>query len=430
MPFHIFLSQSLSTLTGGLTVWKIAKDVFLFLVTMFTICLVYQKGKAPRWFWGLVGVTAAYGALHLLVWAFHPHLYRTSALLGTIYNVRLLCFAVVGSGAVLLHERKFVFSSMMRVVLGVSTVVALLGVVQYFLPPDILTHVGYSIARGARPDFFIDNNPAFPRIMSTLRDPNSLGAYLLVPIATLTYLVIFLKLTARRRALALLALMLHVAALYLTFSRSAWAAGLVTMGLVVWWRYSSQFVRALRKWWPVAAVAVFLIIFGAYAERNNGIVSHTTTAQVGQYDSNQFHWLYVQRGLTGMVREPLGHGPGTAGLASIQNPGGGLLTENYYVQLGYEIGFVGLAVFIAVTVWLYVRLWRRHDGWTVVLLSSFWAYVLMNMLLHTWSNEAVAAQWWLLAGMALAVPLAQPYEAARRLRPVSRHHTARRRRSL
>jgi hypothetical protein len=177
---------------------------------------------------------------------------------------------------------------------------------------------------------------------------------------------------------------------------------------VVGWRFSSQFVQVLRRWWWMILALVVLAAGVIFLLRHNttvnGVLTHSTTAQVGQYDSNEYHWIYVQRGLQGIWHEPFGHGPGTAGLASIQNPNGGLLTENYYVQLGYEVGVIGLALFTAVSVWLYRRLLGRHDGWTVMLLASFWGYVVMNLVLHTWSNEAVATQWWLLAGLALVVP--------------------------
>ena len=43
MPFHIFLAQWLSTLTGGLEVWKVGKDILLALLVVFTICLVLQR---------------------------------------------------------------------------------------------------------------------------------------------------------------------------------------------------------------------------------------------------------------------------------------------------------------------------------------------------------------------------------------------------
>jgi len=359
----------------------------------------------------LVAATVGYGLLHIAVWALHPYIYAGSAWLGTTYNVRLCCLAVVGAGAALLTPSMFTFSSIRRVVLGVSSVVALLAVLQYWLPKDILMHVGYSLDRGVRPNFFIDDNPLFPRVMSTLRDPNSLGAYLLLPVALLLGLVVRVRaLTTQKQVFLGGLVVLHVTALYMTFSRSAWLGATIIAGTIFCWQFSSQYVRILRKWWLVGGVALLLLSTAVYALRHNtlldGILTHSTAAQVGSIDSNQYHWLYVRRGLEGILRQPLGHGPGTAGLASIQNPTGGLLTENYYVQIGYEVGMLGLALFIGVNAWLYVRIRLRHDEWTMPLLASFWAYVLMNMLLHTWSNEAVAAQWWLLAGMAISVPLA------------------------
>ena len=64
---------------------------------------------------------------------------------------------------------------------------------------------------------------------------------------------------------------------------------------------------------------------------------------------------------------------------------------------------LGLLVFVAINVLLYARLARRKDEIGAVLLATFWAYVLINMLLHMWSVEAVACQWWLLAGLVAGI---------------------------
>jgi len=406
MPFHVFIAQSASLATGGLEAWKIGKDVFLAVLTVFTICLVLWKKRAGRAFAVLVTVTAVYALLHLVEWWLHPHIYDRSAVIGTIYNVRVLCFAVLGYGAALLTPYKFAFRSITKVVIAVSTVVVLLGLLQYVLPKDILTHFGYSLDRGVRPNFFIDDNPAFPRIMATLRDPNSLAAYLLLPLALLATRLMHIRDYGRRRQILLVGLFAaHAVALYLTFARSAWLGAAVMFGVIVWWQFSSQFVHIFRRWWPVCIVLILLAGAALFTQRHNaaldGILTHSTSAQVGQYDSNEYHWLYVKRGIEGIWHNPLGHGPGTAGLASIQDPHGGLLTENYYVQIGYELGVAGLALFIGVQAWLYMQVMRRRNEWKMPLLAAFWAYVVMNMLLHTWSNEAVAAQWWLVAGIAL-----------------------------
>lgn len=409
MPLHIFLSQSLSLLTGGLDVWKVAKDVTLALAATFTICLVFWEKKGSRAFWGLVAFTGVYAGLHLLLWGLNRDIYERSALLGTVMNLRLPVFAILGYGAYLLMPSKFVFSSLIKIILGVSTVVAALGLLQIFLPPDILTHVGYGLDRGARPAFFIDDNPDFPRIMSTLREPNALAAYLLVPIGLLAGLVLRARQSWRRRALVAV-LGLHLLAVYLTHSRSGMLATVVVLGLVSVWQYRVACRKFAARWWPALAAVGLIFAASGLALRNQpfvqGFITHSTPDEsVDDLDSNDYHWLFFRRGVEGIMQEPLGHGPGTAGLASIQNPAGSFLTENYYVQVGYEVGIVGLAMFIALNVWLYVRLrWHMASSSLVpVLLAAFWGYFLINMLLHIWANEAVAAQWWLLAGIALGV---------------------------
>ncbi len=419
MPFHIFLSQSLSLATGGLEAWKIGKDVFLAVAVLFTICLVFWRKQGSRAFWVLCGLSLAYALLHLVVWGANPDIYGRSAILGLVMNLRVPAFAVLGYGAyiLLLSTRqtkvpsKFVFSSLTKLVLGVSTVVVILGLVQYVLPKDVLTHVGYNLDRGVRPAFFIDDNPAFPRIMSTLREPNALAAYLLVPISLIASLLTSKQLR-RPQWLVLAALGgLHIAALYLTFSRSALAGLVICLGLVYGWRYQQTVTAGLRRWWPVALVSLAVIGAVGFGLRNNqqlqGVVSHSTPDSAGtnDLDSNDYHWLYIQRGVEGIVDRPFGHGPGTAGLASIQNPHGGLLTENYYVQIGYETGILGLLWFVGLQVFIYCRLHRQPSTpLRNALLVSFWAYICINMLLHSWGNEAVAAGWWLLAGMVMAAP--------------------------
>lgn len=403
MPFHIFLSQWLSLLTGGLEAWKIGKDVLLMVLVLFTICLVFLQGRATRFFKVLAGAAVVYGLLHLGLWAAHPDLYERTAVLGTVYNVRLLGFAVVGAGAGLLVA-KFAFSSVIKLVLGISTAVTVLGLIQYFLPNDILTHVGYSLERGVRAAFFIDDNPLFPRIMSTLREPNALGAYLILPATLLSLLAFRVKDINKRYILGGL-LGLHLIAIFLTQSRSAWLALLVSLTLAFFWQHREWFTQFIKRFWYVWTALVVVVAAGAMLLRDTAffqsyIIHSNKSEQAQDLDSNDYHTLLIKQGLEGVRDQPLGHGPGTAGIVSIQNPDGGQLTENYYIQIAYEAGLPGLALFVAVNVWLYAKLWRRKDYIGVALCAAFWAYFVTNMMLHTWSNEAVAAQWWILAGMA------------------------------
>jgi hypothetical protein len=401
MPFHIFLAQSLSLITGGLEFWKIGKDVLLLGLVVFTICLVFLQGRATRFFKVLVGLGLVYGLLHVILWVTHHDLYQRTAAVGTIYNVRLFGFAILGAGALLLA--KFAFSSVVRLVLIVSTVVAALGLLQYVLPNDLLTHFGYSLDRGVRPAFYIDDNPLFPRIMSTLREPNALGAFLVLPTTLLSLLLFRIK-DINRRYIVGGAFGLHLIAIFLTQSRSAWLALLVSLVLAFFWQHREWFTTFIKRFWYIWAALVVILVSGVLLLRNThfiqGYIVHTSAARTSELDSNDYHALLIKQGLEGVRKQPLGHGPGTAGIVSIQNPDGGQLTENYYIQIAYEVGIPGAALFIGANIWLYAVLWRRKDYIGVALCASFWAYFVTNMMLHTWSNEAVAAQWWILGGMA------------------------------
>lgn len=405
MPFHVFLAQWLSTITGGLSVWKGAKDAITALLVAFITILVFFKVKnraQRKLFFTFLIFALCYLLLHFAIWALNPSIYKPAAILGTVYNSRLIWYLLIGMGAGLLLPKDLKPEKVLRLAIIVSTLVCVLGVLQYYLPKDILTHFGYTLARGVRPAFFIDDKSDLPRIMSTLKDPNSLGAFLILPITALFY-QLAIKRDKRRMLLSGL-LALHGLALFLTFSRSAWLAVVVSLAVLVAHQSRKAIKPIFIKYWPLIIGVVLLggsLLFSArhkYVIQN--VIEHSDKSTTAQYDSNGYHLEYVKRGLKGMAQKPLGHGPGTAGIVSIQNPKGGLLTENYYVQIGYEVGIIGLLLFIAINVLVYLQLLKNQAGIARVLLCSFWGYVVVNMLLHTWSNEAVALQWWLLAGVA------------------------------
>jgi O-antigen ligase len=108
-----------------------------------------------------------------------------------------------------------------------------------------------------------------------------------------------------------------------------------------------------------------------------------------------------QKGIDGIAADPEGRGPGTAGLVATKLSNG-LLTENYYLQIGYEVGIAGLLMFIGLLVVVLRQLWTLRQSFLAqTLLASFVGLAFMNLLLHTWANEAVAASWWLLTGILL-----------------------------
>lgn len=400
MPLHIFIAQSASLVTGGLEVWKVAKDFVLLGGLALTIGIVLYTGaykKDSRYKWLLI-LSLTYGLIHLLVWRQNPAVDTGNALLATAYNCRLPGFALLAWGAVLIYPGKVRIQSLLRVAVAVSSLVCLLGIIQYLLPKDILMHVGYSLERGARPAFFIDNKPDLPRIMSTLRDPNSLGAYLIFPI---TLLVVAWLRRAGSKILVGGLLLLHGWVLLLTFSRSAWLGCVVSVFLVVVWHFKQRLAIFTRKYAPLIALTMAGLLVGIFLLRDQYLVQNVVfhaDENTKLTDSNNLHVELARQGLEGIVGKPLGHGPGTAGLVSIRTRTAVVLTENYYIQIGYEVGILGLILLLLIMGLMLQWLVQIRGPAAMALTASFIGIFLCSLLLLTWSNEAVATQWWLLAG--------------------------------
>lgn len=407
MPFHIFLSQWLSTFTGGLDAWKAGKDVITGLVFAFSVALVaFYNKKIPRLYWLFVAFSAAYIGLHLLIFAVNRETSFQVALLATAYNGRLFWYLIIGMSAVLLLRKGPDLSGVLKLVLGVSTLVSLFAVVQYFLPSDFMTHFGYAVERGVKPNFFINEDPAFPRAMSTIRDPNSLGAYLIVPLTLLVGLI--MKKRHDRRLLVVL-FGLHLAALYLSFSRAAWGGTIVAFMVLAFLLYRQASLAILKRFWLLLVIVPIVFAAVGYTLRDNSlarsvIFRYDDTNAPSQLDSDALHLDLAIEGAENVAKRPLGSGPGTAGVVSIQNQWDtARLTENYYLQIAGEIGVAGLFAFVAAWGFVAKRLLDKSSFINNLLLASAAAYALMALIMHLWINEAVAAQWWLLAGVVLGI---------------------------
>lgn len=424
MPFHIFLSQWLSTFTGGLDVWKIAKDVVTaFLVSILVISVLLLK-KYTRTYLLFVGFAVVFLLLHvgLLFGTDQP---LDNGLLATVYNNRLAWYFLIGYSLVLLAPKTVTTRKFTKILLVVSTIVCLIGFAQWLLPKDIMTHFGYSVDRGTKPAFFIDDKPDLPRVMSTIRDPSSLGVFLILPITILVGALISLWNTKRRQLICGL-LLLHILVLFWTFSRSALLGVILAVGVLLVLHYGSLLKKHASKIF-VSAMIALLILFGlVYVLRDQYIVQNvvfhadeSTTLE----DPNELRLKFMGETIEGIGNEPEGHGPGTAGLVSIRSENGrGLLTENYYLQIAYEVGIIGLILFLIFIGLILSRLWKgRVSQANQVLIASLIGVSFTALLFHTWSNEAIAAAWFVLAGVAVAatdqeLPVDASYKAKRQPR--------------
>lgn len=291
-------------------------------------------------------------------------------------------------------------------VLAVALPVMAFGFLQYtILPDDILGHFGYSRENGVLSSFHIDNKPDLERVTSTLREPNVYGAYLLIIISIVSALILKSRnRQVRNTAIGLLGL--TVLNLYFTFSRSAWVGGAVSVLFFGYW----SILRGLDKKiilrvLVVGSVIASLCLASLFVARNTyfvkNVIFHADESTVLE-DPNELRLRFFRESIELTIANPIGYGPGTAGLVSIRNDEQGVvLNENYYLQIAHEVGVLGLVLFIAILALAFIRLISRLEkGWFYIALTmSLIGLSFTNLLVHIWPSEAVTYTWWGLAGL-------------------------------
>lgn len=412
IPFHIFLSQWLGLLVGGLSFWKVAKDILVIFLFLSTTITVIAKKKQKDWlkFKDLTILIIIYGILHIVTFLLNRKTSVDVAVLATVYNNRFFWLLLSGINIkILLKKQKFNKYNLIKIILTVSTIVCLLGLFQWFLPKDILSNFGYSVELGAKSHFFINENPNYPRVFSTLRDPNSLGAYLIIPILLITQLLVKNK----KKLMFIGLFLLHLLVLFLSFSRASWGGLIIALTCLVALNHKTKAKSILKKYWAVLCCLLILlsVLIASISQTSvfRSIILKANDANNSrEMDSDELHVDFVKKGVTDIIKNPFGDGPGTAGIVSIQNNNGGRLTENYYIQIALEVGIVGLIVFLSIWFLVIKKLLSQPQSiLNTTLLCTTAGYVVMALVMHLWTNEAVAYTWWGLAGLVIYINTAK-----------------------
>jgi hypothetical protein len=133
------------------------------------------------------------------------------------------------------------------------------------------------------------------------------------------------------------------------------------------------------------------------------VLFHTDVTSQASQSSNDVRFQNLERGLKDVETDPLGDGPGTAGPESVRNNNKSRIAENYYLQIGQEVGWIGLGLFLAINGIVAWLLWQRRDQYLALgLLASLIGISFVNLLSHAWRDDTLALLWWGLAGVALS----------------------------
>lgn len=407
MPFHAFLTVWGSSLLGHYTAFRLWKEALLLICIIGALYLVMTDGKirSHTLTRRLVWLIFAYVAVNV-VWglvALHQHTLTAKALgYGLIVNLRFLIFFLITWSVALRSSR--LRRSWQWLVLAPAAAVVVFGLLQALvLPHNFLSHFGYG-PNTIVPFETINNNAQYIRIASTLRGANPLGAYIMVPISLLAGLLI----TGRRSWPYVSLFAGCLLTLFFSFSRSAWIGAALALTIIsihyLDRKYVKQAVLAAICV-VVLSMAVFTVFEWHHNTRFQNIFLHTQTHSAVKATSDQGHIAGLRAGTHDLVHQPFGRGPGSAGPASVYNVGSPRISENYYLQIGQETGWIGLILFTLINIGVGYILWlKRQDPLALTLFASLIGLTFISMFSHVWSDDTIAYIWWGLAGIAMIMP--------------------------
>ena len=402
LPFHALLTTWAGSNFGHLDAWRIWKEILILAMVPPVLWLIWRTPELKEWLinsW-IPRLFGIYILLHLTLgtWALtHHQVNKTALVYALIINLRFIAFFIMC--LVIASQNDFLRRNWKKLLLAPAAAVVAFGLVQkLFLPYDFLRHFGYG--KNTIPAYqTVDSNLDYRRLQSTLRGANPLGAYLVLIISAIV--------SWPRKNLKLFGVFLAGAlvVLFYTYSRSAEIGVAIALGLLVWWEIGKK-ISGRRI---VALLAVLAVLAGAglYVFRNSQPVQdtlfHTSSSSSSQRSSNADRLQSMKNGARDVIHLPLGRGPGTAGPASLRNDQPGRIAENYFLQIGQEVGVLGMALFIAINLLVAKELWlRRSDQLAKILLASLVGLTSVNLLSHGWTDDTISYLWWGLAGIATA----------------------------
>jgi hypothetical protein len=398
-PLTVYFGTQFPQIAVGIKAWK----EVLMLVAFVLLTIDYMRRKAIKAVFkdNLLWIIRAYVVLHLVLLAVY-RLPVNAAVAGLMIDLRYFVYFLLVY--LFLKAYPAYKESFLRVAMTGAAIVVGFAVLQLVLPHNFLAYFGYGDAT-IQPYITIDKNPAFVRENSTLRGPNPLGAYAIMVLCGVAayWIAQRKKLNDNTRTTFIFFAVAGLISLVVSYARSAWLGAVVA--LVAVFAIKNKGVVTWRK---AGYVAVATVILGAlvYGARNSSFVQnaliHNNPTTGASVDSNTQHLDSLTSGVASMLAHPLGQGVGSTGSASLftDNP---TVVENQFLFVAHESGWLGLALFVAITWIVLARLWRKRSDWmALAAFASGLGLIVVGLLLPVWADDTVSIVWWGLAAVILA----------------------------
>lgn len=377
------------------------KELLLGVAGVLLLCIMVKK---QRWdifktplFLAIVGF-----ALLTLLLSLLSYSNAEATFAGILTNLRYFFAFSLVYAAVRLYP-KTVPLLITSLIAGAAIVVTFGALQATVLPHDILKYLGYGSTTIA-PFMTVDENMDFIRINSTLRGPNPLGAYMIIVMSVIFAFLILKKWKQKAWRMGLLtALVVSAVVLWVTYSRSALVGAGIALLIIALVACGS---KAGRKVWISLGLAALLAVGGTFALRETDFVStvilHEDPNEGNDLNSNDQHAESLAFGFERMLMQPFGAGVGSTGSASIHTDTP-VIIESQYLFTAHELGWLGLLLFIVITVIVMNGLWQRRRSWlALAVFASGVGILFVGLMLPVWVDDTVSITWWVLAAIALA----------------------------
>lgn len=398
-PLSVYVGTLLPDLGLLIKSWK---EILMLLAVPFAAILIHR-----RQLWRelahdrLIQLATAYVFLHMLI-AAALLTGPLATMAGLAIDLRYIIFFVLVY--IVMKTAPGYRQRFLQVAAAGAAVVICFAVVQVFLPADILANIGYGDDT-IKPYLTVDENSQFIRVNSTLRGPNPLGAYAVIVIGVLAALLMGGRLRPEKSRETLFAGTLALGslmALWISYSRSALGAAIITAGLV---GAITMHRRVSRRDWIIGAAVTFALLGGLIAGRDNAFISnvvlHENPNGGSDISSDEARLESLETGFGRTLRQPIGGGVGSTGSASLLTDSP-IIIENQYLFIAHEVGWLGLGLFMALFAAVLVWLWRNRKDWlSRGVFAGGIGLALIGLVLPVWADDTVSIIWWGLAAVAL-----------------------------
>lgn len=403
------------TLLNGVQLWKDA-IVAVLLVRVIHEALV--RREPPRLY--MLDLFVVMFLMLNLAYVVYPGSVEDNSLVGRLLGFRLDAYFLfayfIGRGLTL--GRHHVRWIMISIIPG-SIIVALVAGWQWVFPGmanSIWNSLGYQAfvdAVNGSSEIAVRTRDlaglSIPRSSSLLMSDLALAFYqlMLIPIAAGLVLVVQRKTSVPVQLAALGFLLLMLAALAFSGTRSAiLAVPLVLMPLIVFTKSWGKGLAAGVAAIPLVIVALLVLGQGSTGDWFESLFST-------EEGSASAHTDALERGVRVIKDEPLGQGLGTSHTVGYQlGVRESFATESWYLQLGTETGMLGIflysLVILGATVAPLLASMKVRDPWLKALAlgagGGAMGFLLVGLVLHVWEAPVIAAVFWLFVGIAARAP--------------------------